>query len=118
MAPGSRCSISIPNGQPTIASVEDNDIISSNTIENYVDISIIKALDIINNLNIPTTPTVSSISDSLITIEQLRRACKSDPTYKLLTETIKSGFPDNRNKTNPDIRNYWEVRHRLSCSNV
>ena len=66
--------------------------------------------------------TISSLSDfkdaNTISPEMIRRAAKDDNTYTTLMNTIINGFPDSRHLTSPEIREYWEVRHRLCIDNA
>ena len=55
--------------------------------------------------------------NNLITMEDINHACKSDTTYSLLVTTIQNGFPITRQKTVPALREFWEVRNRLSATN-
>ena len=52
-----------------------------------------------------------------LTPDILKTAAKVDKTYSLLKETIKTGFPRTRQLTNPRIRNFHGVRHRLYTDN-
>ena len=47
----------------------------------------------------------------------IRVAGHSDPQYIKLIKTIQRGFPRTRSLTAPEVREYWEVRHRLSVDN-
>ena len=60
----------------------------------------------------------ASIKDlnSLITLQEIQDACKSDQSYQELAKTIVNGFPKKQNETSPSIRDFWEVRDRLSLS--
>ena len=65
--------------------------------------------------------TISSLSDfkdaNTISPEMIRNVAKNDNTYTTLLNTITNGFPDSRHLTSPEIREYWEVRHRLCVDN-
>ena len=54
---------------------------------------------------------------AMISPDIIRAAGHSDPQYEKLIETIRQGFPKTRNLTAPEVREYWEVRHRLSTDN-
>ena len=60
----------------------------------------------------------ASIKDlnSLITLQEIQDACKSDQSYQELVKTIANSFPKKRNETSPSIRDFWEVRDCLSLS--
>ena len=75
----------------------------------------------------PSVSTVSLISiirqpasikdlNSLITLQEIQDAYKSDQSYQELAKTMANGFPKKRNETSPNIRDFWEVRDRLSLS--
>ena len=55
-----------------------------------------------------------SSTDCVVTLADVRDAGKSDPNYKALLNLIESGFPSTRSSTDPALREFWEVRHRLS----
>ena len=65
--------------------------------------------------------TLASLSDlkdtHTISPEMIRNAGHKDKTYTTLMNTILNGFPDSRHLTDPAIRGYWEVRHRLCLDN-
>ena len=44
----------------------------------------------------------------------IRVAGRADETYHKLIEAVGDGFPSTRHQTAPTIREYWEVRDRLS----
>ena len=50
----------------------------------------------------------------LITPDMIRAAGKSNETYLKLTQMIQGGFPRTRHLTHPLVRQFWEVRHRLT----
>ena len=75
----------------------------------------------------PSISTVSLISiihqpasikdlNSLITLQEIQDAYKSDQSYQELAKTVANGFPKKQNETSPSIRDFWEVRDRLSSS--
>ena len=65
-----------------------------------------------------TMATFGANSNTALTSPDLIRAAgHSDPQYIELIKTIQKGFPRTRILTAPGIREYWEVRHRLSVDN-
>ena len=50
-------------------------------------------------------------------LDKLKLAFKNDMPYEKLITSIRSGFPESKMKTEPDLRPFWEVQNRLSCSN-
>ena len=48
------------------------------------------------------------------TIDDIISAAKLDDSYSKLKYAIEVGFPPSQNETDPVIRNYWQVRYRLS----
>ena len=52
----------------------------------------------------------------VISLDMVKAAGKEDQNYTLLTQQIAEGFPKTKRLTDPSIREYWEVRHRLSTS--
>ena len=65
--------------------------------------------------------TIASLSGfkeaNIISPDMIRTEANKDKTYTVLMNTILNGFPNSRHLTNPEIRNYWEVRHRLYVEN-
>ena len=52
----------------------------------------------------------------IVTLDKPKLACKNDfPSEKLIT-SVRSGFPESNMKTEPEIKPFWEVWNRLSCS--
>jgi len=51
-----------------------------------------------------------------ITVSQIHMTTEIDSNYSDLITVTKSGFPDKKLSLNPNIREFWEVRHRLSHS--
>ena len=49
-----------------------------------------------------------------LSLTGIRNVGQQDPTYIRLIETILRGFPDSRHQTDPSIREYYEVKDRLS----
>ena len=65
-----------------------------------------------------TMATFGANNNTALTSPDLIRAAgHSDPQYIELIKTIQKGFPRTRILTAPGIREYWEVRHRLSVDN-
>ena len=56
----------------------------------------------------------SHLNDCAITLDDIRDAGRNDPHYTTLLKLIESGFPSSRSITDPQFREFWEVRHRLS----
>ena len=48
-------------------------------------------------------------------IVELKLACKNDIPYQKLIASVRSGFPESKIKTEPDLRPFWEIWNRLSC---
>ena len=62
--------------------------------------------------------TANQPSDSImVTIDQIQKGNITDTKHQDLIRTIMKGFPTNRNDLPATIRDYWEVRNRLSVSN-
>ena len=53
-------------------------------------------------------------NDTSVQISDIEEKSRSDETYKLLAETVSTGFPVTRHATDPRLRAYWTVRERLS----
>ena len=52
-----------------------------------------------------------------MTLDQVRHAGQLDTSYTQLIANVHNGFPSSRNNTSPNLREFWEVRHRLSSLN-
>ena len=62
--------------------------------------------------------TFGANSNTALTSPDLIRAAgHSDPHYINLIKTIQRGFPRTRSLTAPEVREYWEAKHRLSVDN-
>ena len=96
------------SNQPT-----PSDVHSISTIEEHV-FSITKnAVSMINH-----QLDASSLKNSQsITLAQIRIAAEVDQSYLDLVNIINTGFPDKKSKIDPHLREFREVRDRLSSSN-
>ena len=82
-------------------SPEDNEILRE--VEDHMAIA---AMDAISDYG----DDVGVISPDLI-----RAAGRGDQAYTILASQVVEGFPASRSLTDPAIRDFWEVRHRLSA---
>ena len=75
------------------------------------------SLDIDSCYKIASVEAVSGYTDELgvISPDDVRSIGRSDPAYSMLITQISKGFPTLRRLTDPLIRDFWEVRHRLSA---
>ena len=64
-----------------------------------------------------TIAALNNLPKCSITIDDIISAGQLDDSYSKLKNAIEVGFPPSRNDTDPVIRNYWQVRHRLSFAN-
>ena len=64
-----------------------------------------------------TIAALNNLPKCSITIDDIISAGQLDDSYSKLKNAIEVGFPPSRNETDPVIRNYWQVRHRLSFAN-
>ena len=55
-----------------------------------------------------------SLTNCTTSHDDIRRAATSDPSYNQLVQQIQQGFPSSKHATPPNLREYWEVRQRLS----
>ena len=53
-------------------------------------------------------------SRNILSIEDIRTAASQDNEYQRLVKTIKRGFEDTRSLTDPNLRQYFSVKDRLS----
>ena len=90
------------------------DISSSDIIENNFINHSIAIIDTLNGLS--SLATVNSIEDNLISLEKIQEAYQHAKAFQDLAKLIHKGFTHNRNETPPNLREYWEVRRRLSTS--
>ena len=60
---------------------------------------------------------VHSLNDIsfIITLNDIQQKYSNDNIYDKLITTIRNGFPTNKSAIDPQLREYWEVRRRLSC---
>ena len=54
-----------------------------------------------------------SASNSAISLDDIRSEGGKDQLYSTLIRAIQEGFPSSRSKTEPQLREFWEVRERL-----
>ena len=54
---------------------------------------------------------------AITSLDRIRFAGQKDTQYTLLGKTIDNGLPNSLQATPPTIREYWEVRNRLSNNN-
>ena len=63
--------------------------------------------------------SLNEVSNGMITRDQLAEACNEDENYQKLISVIRSGFPSKRQDLLHTLREFWEVRDRLShCNGV
>ena len=74
------------------------------------------SVSIVSLISIIRQPASIKDLNSLITLQEIQDVCKSDQSYQELAKTIANGFPKKQNDTSPNIRDFWEVRDRLSLS--
>ena len=55
-----------------------------------------------------------SVSSGTISLDEIRNEGHSDPAYTALIVLIEEGFPSTRPNTDPALREFWEVRERLT----
>ena len=60
--------------------------------------------------------TNANHNQGIVTLYKLKLACKNDIFYERLIASVRSELPESKMKTEPDLRPFWEVRNRLSCS--
>ena len=66
-----------------------------------------------------TIAHLEDLSRSTITYQQMKSAASQDTKYMSLIETIRKGFPKTRQLLESDLREFWEVRDRLSsCDGI
>ena len=63
-----------------------------------------------------TCEAMSDFGDEIgiITPDMIRATGKNNETYLKLTEVVQGGFPRTRHLTHPLVRQFWEVRDRLT----
>ena len=70
-----------------------------------------------NEVQTITIAHLDDLSHNAITLDDIQSAANDDQTYLKLVDIITHGFPETRHSTDPNIREYWEVRNRLSSAN-
>ena len=66
---------------------------------------------------ISTIAHLASISNNLITLDQLSSSAMEDEQYCKLVSTISKGFTPARQLLEPLLHEYWEIRDHLSTNN-
>ena len=59
---------------------------------------------------------LNSLCHNIISVRDIKDASQKDHNYTDLITTIQQGFPSSKQATKPHIREYWEVRNRLTSS--
>ena len=104
--------------QPICCNPSDTDVEIAELREDYFTAAAHSIIDRLNCNIISDAAVCSNVAnDSLITLKQVQEASVSEEIYKSLINAIETGFPEKRNDTPPDLREYWEVCNRLSSSN-
>ena len=107
--------------QSTIASIFTTTNIATNpTPANFNDAAIIEGtLNAICAISLADINNViSSDPSSCVTYEELVNQCQTDDQYKLLASIDETGFPKMRHQTPTSVREYWEVRERLTVADI
>ena len=60
---------------------------------------------------------LEEISNGAITVDHVMDGCKNDEHYQQLIKLITKGFPNKRQDLPQSLREFWEVRSRLSHYN-
>lgn len=73
--------------------------------------------EIASHISMATMEAIAGYGDDAgaISPDLIRASGRGDEAYGLLASQISEGFPSSRRLTDPRIREYWEVRHRLSA---
>ena len=61
--------------------------------------------------------TNTNHNQGIVRLDKLKLACKNEIPYEKLITSVRSGFPESKMKSEPDLKLFWEVLNRLSCSN-
>ena len=77
------------------------------------------SLEIESCYKIAAIEAITSYGDEIgvISPDMIRASGRGDAAYSILAEQIKNGFPQSRQLLDPLIREFWEVRNRLSADN-
>ena len=57
--------------------------------------------------------SLDTAGQNIVTLDDIRYEGKLDSCYTTLIKTVERGFPSSRHNTDPVLRRFWEVRHRL-----
>ena len=74
------------------------------------------SVDVECHYKMASVEAIASYSDEIgvISPDEVRSHGLADSTYTTLISQVRNGFPNNRRSLDPLIRDFWEVRHRLS----
>ena len=93
------------------------DAMSRNAVSEVALLQLIRD-DVITEDDDESTNTIAFFNtvktEANINLTDICKAASTDDEYKLLSETIRAGFPTSRNEVKPILRDYWSVRDRLS----
>ena len=87
----------------------DNKVSSIQEVESMVRAT---CYSICNDINEP-----SSSDENLITFKDIRNAASSDTEYSQLVAVVQEGFNQSHYKTLPALRQYYNIKNRLSIFN-
>ena len=84
-----------------------------------VEISLIEEEEIDKLAPIAMTAFCAAIQDqptpsNIITIEEIKKEALNDEKYMTLLTLVKAGFPEHRGLLQNDLKEYWNVKDRLS----
>ena len=68
-------------------------------------------------ISLVETRTLNLLGTNVITLDQIRDTGRKDSTHTDLINIIRHGFPKAKQETKSHLREYWEVRHRLTSDN-
>ena len=74
------------------------------------------SLEIESQVRVVSMEAIADYGDNagVISPDLIRASGRGDSAYVRLVDQIGEGFPSSRRMTDPLIRDFWEVRHRLS----
>ena len=104
------------------------DAMSRNPVPSVASIDYDELPDLLEVIRIDEAPVEDDISDevsmiaaleskSSVKLSDIHAAAASDEVHRLLSKTILAGFPSTRHATDPQLRDFWSVRDRLSVHN-
>ena len=69
------------------------------------------------NFQVFSITSLYDTTNGAITLDSVANAAKCDEKYMKLIKSIKNGFGTTRHLTDPNLREFWDIKDALSVDN-